>query len=464
MSSDHQKSSFEHQEDKDALVVNDPPRFDLEAYITNYTGRTQIDRLLHISFCSVPLARESLKLLIKILKQGSDTTRYRHAVLRLQKMAPNDPDAVLDEEWVDSTNRRMQAEMEKIEAALKSYKHNLIKESIRLCNEDLGNVYYYCGDLTNAFRSYSRMRDFCTSPKHILAMSLLNIRVCIEQRNYVAVQSFVTKIRSLPKTSDEEEEALRPKMSVVMGLSHLFSKSFLAAARCFLDCPPTLGNTYNQIISSNDVATYGGLCALASMNRNSLKTEVLDNIGFRNFLELEPHMRRAISYFYTAKYSECLQILEEYKNDYLLDIHLSHHVSQLYESIRSKAIVEYFIPFSCVKLENMAEAFAIDEENFQRELINMINSGKLDARVDTRDRLLVARETDLRSSVHQNVLNMTDEYERMTRLKLVRINMIRAGLEVKGPKFPQNHNQIHMDMSGSSGAGRLPNFFERYSA
>lgn len=48
-------------------------------------------------------------------------------------MAPEDPDAQLDQEWVDRTERRVHAESEKIEAALKSYKHNLIKESIRVC-------------------------------------------------------------------------------------------------------------------------------------------------------------------------------------------------------------------------------------------------------------------------------------------------------------------------------------------
>lgn len=38
----------------------------------------------------------------------------------------------MDEEWVDKTSRRVASNTEKIEADLKSYKHNLIKESIRV--------------------------------------------------------------------------------------------------------------------------------------------------------------------------------------------------------------------------------------------------------------------------------------------------------------------------------------------
>jgi len=256
-------------------------------------------------------------------------------------------------------------------------------------HEDLGNHYYASGALPNAFKSYSRMRDFCTAPKHILDMSLQIIRVCIEQGNYLSVQSHVSKIGNLQRTPDEEEE-LKPKLAAAMGLVHLSNAQYLDAARCFLDCPPTLGNGFNEVISANDVAVYGGLCALASMDRNALKAEALDNSNFRSFLELEPQIRRAISYFYTAKYSNCLQILNEYRSDYLLDIHLARHVRSLYEIIQSKSIMQYFIPFSCVTLASMAEAFDTNEPALEKGLVGMIGQGILDARIDTKNRVSCA--------------------------------------------------------------------------
>ena len=39
----------------------------------------------------------------------------------------------------------------------------------------------------------------------------------------------------------------------------------------FLDVSPELGNSYNEVIAPQDVATYGGLCALASFDRSELK-------------------------------------------------------------------------------------------------------------------------------------------------------------------------------------------------
>ena len=48
------------------------------------------------------------------------------------------------------------------------------------------------------------------------------------------------------------------------------------------------------MISSSNVATYGGLCSLASLDRKQLKEKVLQSPNFKQFLELEPCMREVI--------------------------------------------------------------------------------------------------------------------------------------------------------------------------
>lgn len=42
----------------------------------------------------------------------------------------------------------------------------------------------------------------------------------------------------------------------------------------FLETGPELGNHYNEVIAPQDVATYGGLCALASFDRTELKVSI----------------------------------------------------------------------------------------------------------------------------------------------------------------------------------------------
>lgn len=58
---------------------------------------------------------------------------YRHAVLSLQQVAPTDPDAKLDEDWIERTTKELRKKTDALEQELKSYKNNMIKESIRVC-------------------------------------------------------------------------------------------------------------------------------------------------------------------------------------------------------------------------------------------------------------------------------------------------------------------------------------------
>ena len=64
----------------------------------------------------------------------------------------------------------------------------------------------------------------------------------------------------------------------------------------------------------------------------------------------------------------------------------------------------------------------------------MIKRGKLDARLDLVDQVLLARRVDNRSQVHSEALATADEYERTAHLRLLRMAMIHAGLEIKAPK------------------------------
>jgi len=92
-----------------------------------------IQRLICIGNQCPPLAPEAFKLAINLLKKTLDVTTYREAVKGLANVAPNDANAVLDEEWIEQTSKTVRLKTEKLEAELKSYKNNMIKESIRVC-------------------------------------------------------------------------------------------------------------------------------------------------------------------------------------------------------------------------------------------------------------------------------------------------------------------------------------------
>lgn len=95
-------------------------------------GRTRYDRLVLIGSCSTYLSTEALKQAVLEAKNGQDVDRYEQAVFLLQKVAPSEPEAAPDTAWIENTRKSVTAESDRLEAELKGYKNNLIKESIRV--------------------------------------------------------------------------------------------------------------------------------------------------------------------------------------------------------------------------------------------------------------------------------------------------------------------------------------------
>lgn len=323
--------------------------------------------------------------------------------------------------------------------------------------DDLGQHYHRTGNLVDSSKAFHRERDVCTTSTHIVIMYIRLITVSIDQGSWFAVQSHVQRIRSSSQKHPDAER-INAKATAANGLANLCLGAYKDAATNFLDTDPRLAfaksddsldeESFNEVLTPNDIAVYGGLCALASMSRDELQKRVLDNSPFRNFLELEPHIRRAVSLFVSSKFSACLAILDAYRSDYLLDLHLQNHVGPLYFLIRSKAIRQHFVPFSRVTLANLAVAFNTDETAIEHELTAMIQRGTLDARIDLVDRVLVANAVDARVSVHEDALATAQEYYRTAHQRILRMEISRAKLEVKAGRSKAGTGTLSTNADG----------------
>ncbi|KAK4457466.1 COP9 signalosome complex subunit 1 [Cladorrhinum samala] len=426
---------FTQMDNLGIVVVKDAPKLDLDLYIQNYRGRTRFDRLFLIGRSSVTLCIDALKAAIAEAKRGRDTQRYRDAVECLRIASPSDPEANFDQKWLEQQEVANRAETARLQAELKVYKNNLIKESIRMGHEDLGKHLESTGDLNGAADAYSKMRPDISQVKHLIDVGKHLIRVSIQRREWAMINAHLAKM-TFAGQYPEEEKATQPYMSIARGIAYLGSGEYYSAAICFLgaDSNINLSATYADIASRNDVAIYGGLLALASMDRDELQREVLDNSSFRVFLELEPHLRRAITMFVNGRYSSCIEILEAYRPDYLLDIYLQKHISTIYAKIRSKCIVQYLIPFSRVSLDTISKAFGSPEQSIEQELAAMIQEGTLKGRINLIDRLITTVRADPRSRMQSDALYAAEDYERQAIERLRRMSLAAADLELKGPK------------------------------
>lgn len=98
-----------------------------------FLGHTRIDRLHHIGSHSPYLALDAYRLAIAEAKKGKNVNLYLLLAEEISGIAPQDPAALTDTTWAEKKAQEIQREQDRLEHELKSYKNNLIKESIRVC-------------------------------------------------------------------------------------------------------------------------------------------------------------------------------------------------------------------------------------------------------------------------------------------------------------------------------------------
>ncbi|KAI3909345.1 hypothetical protein MKW92_045743 [Papaver armeniacum] len=343
---------------------------DVEVYAGLYSGRTKVTRLMFIADrCGNQVMKlDALRMAYDEIKKGENTNLFKEVVEKIDGKLGSEYG--LDQTWVDTVDRKAEVRKEKLESELNAYRTNLIKESTRMGYNDFGDFYYSHGHLGDAFKNYARTSDYCTTSKHMLQMCLNAILVSIEMGQFQLAASYASMAEETPEAKDP---VVLAKLRCVAGLAHLENKLYKLAAGEFLETSPELRSTYTEVIAPQDVATYGGLCGLASFDKAELTKKMIDNPNFRNFLELIPEVREIINGFHSSRYASCLESLENIKAKLLLDIHLHDHVETLYTQIRHKALIQYTHPFVCVDLHMMADAFKTDVSGLENELVPLIS-------------------------------------------------------------------------------------------
>ncbi|CAG0917261.1 unnamed protein product [Notodromas monacha] len=497
---------MENNEEVEQPFVVENPSFDLETYANSYTGYARLVRLLYIADHCPSLRIDALKMALVNVQTTFNVLSYQQIHRKLVDITgasgagvsaadssgdrscrvgpsgenPNDGEALMpdvalaaapprappdvvaanpdaasippyDAAWVETRTKKAALKLEKLDTDLKNYKSNSIKESIRRGHDDLGDHYLDCGDLTNAMKCYSRARDYCTTGKHVINMCLNVIKVAVYLQNWSHVLSYVNKAESTPELSEvgrkESMAVTQTQLRCAAGLAELCTKKYKAAAKHFLQA--SLDHCdFPELLSANNVAIYGGLCALASFNRQELKRHTISNSGFKLFLEMEPQLRDVILQFYESRYDGCLKKLEELKNSLLLDMYLAPHVRTLYTQIRNRALIQYFSPYTSADMKCMATAFNTTVKDLEDEIIQLILDGQIQARIDSHNKVLYARAVDQRSATFEKVLEVGRENLKTTKALILRTALSRAQICVKSPMREMASGMMNQNIDG----------------
>lgn len=412
----------------------DSAPFEVESYISQFSGHAKYGRLMYIAEHCPTLQIDALEQAMKYIKESTfNINAYTSIQNKLvSALMANGQSARIDQypvdaAWIEEKSKMSQIYFEKLDTDLKNYKTNSIKESIRRGHDDLGTHYLQCGDLSNALKCFSRSRDYCMGEQQMFNICLNVIKISIYQQNWGHVNSFVQKAEASSEYA--QNNAAQTKIACVAGLYELVTKRYKGAAKRFMSANiDEITPDFSDILSANTVAIYGGLCALASLDRSELHKQVFSSPSFKLFLELEPQLREAIYKFYESKYPICLSLLEELKDSFMLDMYLAPHIKSLYSMIRNRALIQYFSPYLSADLRLMASAFNTNLSKLEDELMKLILDGQIDARIDSHNKILYAKDSDQRLVAFEKSLEMGREWQMKATALILRAACARNGL------------------------------------
>eukprot|EP00117_Sycon_ciliatum_P043040 scpid76260/ scgid31221/ COP9 signalosome complex subunit 1; G protein pathway suppressor 1; JAB1-containing signalosome subunit 1; Protein MFH len=424
---------------------------DLESFASTYTGLGLLTRLLFVAEHAPQYTIEALRLAHAAVLKTSSVSLY-HKIMELWKnyatgRQDSDQPPGMDTQWLAETKKNAQLLEERLDNDLKHFKANNIKESIRRCYDELGDFHMLSGDLGMALKCYSRARDYCGTSMSLAEMCLNIIKISIYQHQYVHALSYVLRanqaLSGMPQGGGETKTAaavvaLLTKVECSAGLASLAQGAYRVAAGHFLAA--ALDEfAYTDVLSPNNVAMYGGLCAMATYSREELQTQVLSSASFKLFLELEPQVRDMLHKFQSSKYSQCLQTLDKMRPNLLLDCYLSRHVHFLYAMVRKKALVQFFSPYQCVSLDKMAQVFNTDVTSLEDELTVLILDGAISGKIDSQEKVLYASDVDQKASTFADVKLLGDTYHRSVQALVLRMAVKKHHVTVSASAAGKHH-------------------------
>ncbi|CCG83100.1 putative COP9 signalosome subunit 1 [Taphrina deformans PYCC 5710] len=400
----------------------------LDIYISAYSGITKVRRLLHIAEHFDALRIPAYKLALSTLEAESlDTATYE---VIMEKLKSCDSSEQLDTTWLRTSSKKATAITDKLEQELKAYKNNLIKESIRMGQQDIANHYVNTGDLTSALRALVRNRDYCTTPLHIFQVNMGIINISILLGNWAQVQSYVAKVENM-SAQLKEKSAAQNHINVASALALLSQKKYKDAADLLLQVDASIESTYNNIIAMNDIANYTSLLALATFPRDDI-LKLSDSASFTPFLELEVASREALTAFHRNRYAKCFRLLDSIKPNMLADIYFAPHVEEIYTLIKERSMLLFIGAFKVISLDRISNVFDMPMEAVRDSLASLIMREKLPtSKIDMR-RVLVVNEGKVpRQSVYQKAFDVSNHYAEEVERSLFHLAVVKAGLQVE---------------------------------
>jgi len=220
---------------------------------------------------------------------------------------------------------------------------------------------------------------------------------------------------------------------IMRAISSLVNKNPRACANALLHLPQTCIDTPDEricdIATISDLVMYVVLCSLATMTREELRSNVIENANLREWLERSDcsAYKTLLNSFFNCKWSSAWHTLETVMKNARFDMFIERVSGALAENIRERLVLQYCKPYETISFEVMAKAFDVDKFFIERMILDLIDNGTLSARINGVDHTLTKFTPNARTEAFESTIRAGQVFEDWTDRDLFYTNIIDGG-------------------------------------
>ncbi|CDW76767.1 cop9 signalosome complex subunit 1 [Stylonychia lemnae] len=412
-----------------------PDSLSLKSYIQQYHGNTRYVRLLVIADKQFKLREEALKLCFEMAKTEKKLYFYFEA-LKILKRAFQDkldqqplPDFGQDPNFERTVQQEYRMEVKKKDQEIQQLQKSLLKDSIRIAMNELGNIHYQYGFTSEAIKAWIKSHDFSTQED-----DLFNISFQIAQAAYESMNlSYLIKYSGEAEARDKlKNQKVTMQIKILDGLSSLLNDNHSQAAAKFSSIQVVDTYALLKYISQQDLAYYVIVCSLSSMKRSDLKSQIMNSSNYKNIMEQAPNASETIESLLNGRYMEFLTQLNQIQVALKFDPFLGHKIGQIIGEIRKKALIQYVTPYKVIDMREIAKAFDLSIEQIEAEIADLIVSKKIQAKIDSHSKLLYSRKDNDTLNSYKEAVALGRMFIRETEQAILRVQAFQMNKVLKG--------------------------------
>ncbi|GMM43048.1 hypothetical protein FOG51_00273 [Hanseniaspora uvarum] len=272
----------------------------------------------------------------------------------------------------------------------------------------LGEYYAQIGDVEKSLTTLEKAKKVSISLGGKIDIMLTAVRIALFFNDQVAVSEKLNEVHeAIEKGGDWER---RNRFKAYKGIHLMAIRRFEEASELLVDSLTTF--TSLEIASYEDIAVYSIVCGILSLDRDSLKTKIIDSPEVLAAMSASEPLQAIFSLaisLYSSDYGSFFKfLLSTREKVFIPSKFLSPHTDFFLRQMRLKAYAQLLQSYQSLSLKSMADSFGVSPEFLDDDLGKFIPTKQLNCAIDKVNGIVLTNKPENKDSDFNNLIKQSD--------------------------------------------------------